>query len=65
MMMKLYWKMRNHFMSDDGIGVIEMILILVILVAIIIYFRQQLSDIVKNVFTNINKNAKTIQEAIK
>lgn len=57
MMMKLYWKFRNHFMSDDGIGVVEMILILVVLIALVIIFKNQLTTLVNDIFSNITTNS--------
>ena len=50
--------------EEDGIGIIEIILILVILVAIVVIFREQISSIVSNAFKQINGGADTINEEI-
>lgn len=56
--MKKWWR---KFREDNrGIGVVEIILILVILIALVIIFREQLSDIVSNVLGTITKNSKDI-----
>lgn len=60
MMMKLYWKFRNHFMSEDGIGVVEMILILVILIALVLVFKDKVKEIVDKALSQIGSDSTTI-----
>lgn len=59
-MMKLYWKFRNHFMSEDGIGVVEMILILVILIALVLVFKDKVKGIVEQALSKIGTDSTTI-----
>jgi Flp pilus assembly pilin Flp len=42
-------KMRE----DDGIGVVEVILILVVLIGLVIIFKSQLTSLVQNIFQKI------------
>ncbi|MCR5746749.1 MAG: hypothetical protein K6G03_03490 [Lachnospiraceae bacterium] len=50
--------MLKRFMSEeDGIGTVEMILILVVLIGIVLIFKSQLTDLVNNIFKTINKKA--------
>ena len=56
--LKEFWK------EEDGVGVIEIILILVILVMIIVIFREQITEIVKSAFKQINGDTKTINKKI-
>lgn len=51
--------------EEDGIGVVEIILILVVLIMLIVIFRKQITDIVNSAFKNINGDSKTINEKIK
>lgn len=44
----------------SGIGVIEVILILVVLIGLIIIFKQQLTSIMNSLFKNIKADIKTI-----
>ena len=44
----------------DGIGVIEIVLILVVLIALVIIFREQLTELVTRAFTSINSDADSI-----
>lgn len=43
--------------EEDGIGVVEIILILVVLVGLIVIFKKQLTTLVNNAFDGISKKA--------
>lgn len=49
-------KKINKFLKSEveGIGVVEIILILVVLIGLVIIFRNQITAIVNNLFTKIN-----------
>lgn len=54
-------KRWNDFMEDEsGMGVVEIILIMVVLIATCIVFKQQITSLVNNIWNSINKNAKKI-----
>lgn len=44
----------------DGIGVVEIILILVIIIGLVLIFREEITDIVQKAFDRINGNTTTI-----
>ena len=46
--------------EEEGIGVVEIILILVILVALVLLFKDQIEAIVKNAFDAIKKDSDKI-----
>lgn len=46
--------------NESGIGVIEIILILVILIGLVLLFKGQIETIVTNAFSNINTDATEI-----
>ena len=48
------------FREEDGIGVVEILLILVVLITLVIIFREQLSALVSNIFESINSKSETI-----
>ena len=55
--------MKNFKMflqEEDGIGTVEIILILVILLMIVVIFRSQITSIVSDAFAKINGSSKTI-----
>lgn len=55
---------RRFWREEDGIGVVEIILILVILVALIVIFKDQITTIISNAFSEINESAGTVNEGI-
>lgn len=53
-------KNYNFWNDESGVGVVEIILILVVLIALVLIFREELKDLVDNIFTSIDTNAATI-----
>lgn len=57
------WKQTMKKFADielDAVGVVEMILILVVLIALVIIFQEQLTQLVNNIFSSIRDKAGTI-----
>lgn len=48
---------KEFMLEEDGIGVVEIILILVVLIGLVIIFQDQLTDIVNDIFETITKKA--------
>lgn len=48
---------KKFFKEDDGMGVVEVILIIVVLVAMVAVFKEQISDLVDSIWDAINKDA--------
>ena len=48
---------KNFLMEENGIGVVEVILILVVLIGLVIIFKEQLTDLVEDIFDTITKEA--------
>lgn len=51
---------KRFLHEEDGIGTVEIILILVILLMIVVIFRSQITGIVTDAFSKINGSTKTI-----
>lgn len=50
------WRVRYIFSKlkeEDGVGVVEVILILVVLIGLVIIFKSQLTSLVQNIFSKI------------
>ena len=58
MMSKLY--LRKFWNEEDGVGVVEIILILVVLIALVIIFKSQLTSLVNNILDKITNQATSI-----
>ena len=44
---------REKLREEDGMGVVEVILILVVLIGLVIIFKSQLTSLVQNIFQKI------------
>lgn len=51
------WK--RFMQEEDGMGVVEVILI-VVLVAMVLIFKEQISALVETIWTTINRDAKKV-----
>lgn len=52
------WK--RFFQEESGVGVVELVLVLVVLVGLIVVFKKQLTALVNKAFSNINKQSGTL-----
>ncbi len=50
-------KIKGFVVDEDGIGTVEMILILVVLIGIVLIFKDNLNDLVESIFKKINSQA--------
>lgn len=48
---------REFLEEEDGIGVVEIILILVVLIGLVLIFKKQLTELVNDIFKTITENA--------
>lgn len=53
-------KIKNFINEEDGIGTVEMILILVVLIGLVLIFKEQLNSLVESIFKTINEQAKKV-----
>ena len=51
---------RKFWMEEDGVGVVEIILILVVLIALVVVFRKEITQIVTDAFEKIGEDTDTI-----
>lgn len=57
-MKKKAGKIIKTFIEDEsGVGVVEMILILVVMIGLVLIFKKQLTSLVNNIFDTINSKA--------
>ncbi len=48
---------REFFVEEDGVGVVELILILVVLIGLVLIFKEQLTGLVNDIFDTITRSA--------
>lgn len=59
--MKKLWKLvRSFFKEDDAVGVVEIILILVVLIGLVIIFKEQITNLVRSILSKIAKQSNSI-----
>ncbi len=54
--------LKRFFYDENGMGVVEVILIMVVLIAMVVIFQKQIRTLVENIWASINKSAKTIYQ---
>lgn len=54
-------KRAKEFLKDEsGMGVVEILLIIVVLIALVIIFQDQITNLVNNIWRSIGNSAKKI-----
>ncbi len=51
---------RNFITEEDGMGTVEIILIIVVLIGLVIIFKEQLRSLVESVFEKITTDSNTV-----
>ena len=51
---------KNFAKDDKGIGVVELILILVVLIGLVVIFRDQLTSLVNGIFERIVNDSNAV-----
>ena len=46
--------------EEDAVGVVEIILILVVLISLVIIFKEQLTNLVRSILSKITKQSNSI-----
>ena len=53
-------KFRQFLTEEDGMGTVEVILIIVVLVGLVIIFKEKITEVVNSIFTKITNQTKKI-----
>lgn len=52
--------LKELWVEEDGIGTVEMILILVVLIGLVLIFKKQLTTLVNNIFETITNQSSQV-----
>lgn len=52
--------LRQFVKEEDGVGVVEIILILVVLIGLVIVFKEQLTSLVTKIFSTITTKSNKV-----
>lgn len=50
----------GRFLREEGMGTVEVILIIVVLIGLVIIFKTQLRSLVETIFDKITKDSRTV-----
>ena len=53
-------RLQNFWREEDGMGTVEVILIIVVLIGLVIIFKTQLQKLVKTIFEKITEDSNTV-----
>ena len=53
-------RIMEFLKEEDGVGVIEVLLILVVLFGLVFIFRKQINQLLNNIFSEISKQSKEV-----
>lgn len=59
-MRRLRHEMKQFWKAEDGVGVIEVVLILVVLIGLVIIFKKQITTLLNGIFSEISKQSKEV-----
>lgn len=59
-MVRMRSLMKSFLMEEDAVGVVEIILILVVLIGLVIIFKEQLQSLVTSLLSKITKQSNSI-----
>ncbi len=54
------YHLKSFLKEEDGVGVVEIILILVVLISLVLIFKNQLTSLVANIFSKIISQSNNI-----
>ncbi len=52
--------LKSFFMAEEAMGVVEIILIIVVLIAMVAVFKDEISDLVDDIWDSIEEGAEKI-----
>ena len=58
--MKLGKEIREFWKDEQGVGVIELVLVLVVLIGLVLIFKKQITTLLQNIFKEINSQSKEV-----
>ncbi len=58
--MKLWEEWKAFCKEEDGLGVIEVVLILVVVIGLVIIFKKQITSLLESIFKEIEKQSKEV-----
>lgn len=51
---------KQFIKEDDGVGTVEVVLLLVVIVALVVIFRKQIKGIVEKAMNKVNEDSESV-----
>lgn len=58
--MNIRKEIKAFLQEEQGVGVIELVLVLVVLIGLVIIFKKQITTLLENIFKEINNQSKEV-----
>lgn len=58
--MNIFEEVKKFIVEEDAVGVIEIVLILVVLIGLVIIFKQQITSLLNGIFKEIKNKSKEV-----
>ncbi len=55
-----YFRMQGCIRNEEGITVVEIILVLVVLIGLVLIFKSQLTELIDDIFETITSESSTV-----
>ncbi len=59
-MKKLCYEVKKFWNDEDGMGVVEVVLITIVLIGLVILFKKQITSLVNTILTKMSSQANKI-----
>ena len=59
-MKKMFYEVKKFWENEDGMGVVEVVLITIVLVGLVILFKNQITALVNNILSKMSSQANKI-----
>lgn len=56
-MKKIFYRIKYSLQDESGITTVEVILLMVVLIAVVLIFKEQIMDLVENIMKKITNQA--------
>ncbi|MBR6405797.1 MAG: hypothetical protein IKS18_06355 [Lachnospiraceae bacterium] len=53
-------RIRKRFLQEDGVNTIEIVLIIVVIIAVVLIFKNQILALVESIFGHINSSVNEV-----
>lgn len=60
MIMRLWEECKAFCREEDGLGVIEVVLLLVVIIGLVLIFKKQITQLLESIFKEIQKQTKEV-----